>query len=151
MLELRRKKSPQRILTDFTPTSSASNTTGGFMNSSRVGSVGSPKYKSNSTDFNAESTSLYVLPPNVCDAAVAVDFVCVCINPPIEVSLFDDDSHKGSTATGYRFLENQLELHLMPTNMVDNTVNILTKFEQQVLYLPTTIAYLRCLSLIKLV
>jgi len=136
MLELRRSKTPQKMLTDFTSSTAVNNATGGFMNSSRAGGFGSPKLKSNSTDFNPVDTNiLYIIPPSTCDTAVVVDFVCVCVNPPIEMSFFDDGSNnnnKGIANSGYRSLENQLELHLMPTNLVDNTVAILTKFEQQV-------------------
>jgi len=141
MMELKRSKTSQKMLTDFISSNTTTNntTTGGFMNTSRVngGGIGSPKLKNNLYDFqNMDTNSLYVLPPNACDNAIAVDFISICINPPIEISLFEEENNnkRGATSTtssGYRFLESQLELHLMPTNLVDNTVSILNKFEQQ--------------------
>jgi hypothetical protein len=81
----------------------------------------------------SDNKMIYLIPPNNCDDSVIIDFVCICISPPLDNSSRSSNSIKNEVG-GIRLLDNQLELMMTPTNYIDETANILSNFEQNVFF-----------------
>lgn len=99
MSEFKRSKKPTKLETDFNNT-----------------------IKNGSNSNNC----LFLVPPAFGDAIVDVEFVCVCLSPPVSVN-------GRETGSGYRYVEGKLELQLIPS--VSNTNRpgkVLSSFEKQV-------------------
>jgi len=64
------------------------------------------------------SSMLYLLPANICHDSVHIDFISLCITPPVNNG-------------GLRTVDYRLEPLLLPTNQIDNTSHILSTYETQ--------------------
>lgn len=71
-------------------------------------------YQTSST----EKTMLYVLPCGVCDDYIELDFIALCLTPPLE--------------DGVHTIENKLEMLSLPGNTIDTSRALLTDFEEEV-------------------
>jgi hypothetical protein len=84
---------------------------------------------------DAAGSMVYLVPTRLCAEAVALDFVSLCVSPPLE-------------GGGLRSIEHRLEPLLLPTNNAEHAAHILSTFEKKVTDLiADTLHYFVCGSL----